>query len=79
MRHNLLTLKSEHPGPAVQPLLKMLFKFGANHLGRCLSRALFSEFYDVGNLAPNLAEAQGQRSLHLMVMGKQGRQASGLN
>jgi hypothetical protein len=79
MRRNLLNLKLEHPGPAGQPLPKMLFKFGANHLGRGVSMASFGEFYDVGNLALNLAEVQGQQSLHLMVMGKQGRQANGSN
>ncbi|MGI4886838.1 MAG: hypothetical protein ACRYFR_17920 [Janthinobacterium lividum] len=79
MRRNLL----RHLGPyqaAGAPLLpKMLFKFGANHLARGLSPVTFGEFYDVGNLAQDLAEAQGQKSLHVMVVGKQGTRGSSLN
>lgn len=78
MRRNLL----RYLGPratAAQPLPKMLFKFGTNHAGRGVSPASFGEFYDVGNLAQALAEAQGQKSLHLMVVGKQGTEANGSN
>ncbi|MFD1469784.1 hypothetical protein ACFQ48_16265 [Hymenobacter caeli] len=79
MRRNLLNIKPERPGSAGQPLPKMLFKFGANHLGRGLSIASFGEFYDVGNLALSLAEAQDKQSLHIMIVGKQGTQARGSN
>ncbi|WP_345238241.1 hypothetical protein [Hymenobacter saemangeumensis] len=59
------------PGPV--PLLpKTLFKFGANHMARNLS--VISGVFDLGSLVPNLADAQGQRTLHLLVVGKQGTQ-----
>ncbi|WP_140466229.1 hypothetical protein [Hymenobacter nivis] len=79
MRRNLLRYARGTQGPAGQPLPKMLFKFGANHLARGLSLASFGEFYDLGNLAQDLAEAQDQKSLHLLVMGKQGTAASSLS
>lgn len=72
MKQNLL--RELPPG---QPLPKMLFKFGAYHAARGLSPAPFGEFYDVGNFAQNLADAQGQKTLHLLIVGKQGAQAIG--
>jgi hypothetical protein len=53
----------------------MLFKFGSNHLARGLSQSVKGEFYDVGNLVQNLADAAGQRSLHLYIIGRKGQQA----
>ncbi|AWM32809.1 hypothetical protein [Hymenobacter nivis] len=79
MRRNLLRYARSAQGPAGQPLPKMLFKFGSNHLARGLSLASFGEFYDVGNLAQDLAEAQDQKSLHILVMGKQGTAATSLS
>jgi hypothetical protein len=74
MKRNLLR---ELPPGAAAP--RMLFKFGAYHVARGLSPAPFGEFYDVGNLVQNLADAQGQTSLHVLVIGKQGTEARGTN
>ncbi|RYY19445.1 MAG: hypothetical protein EOO36_05750 [Cytophagaceae bacterium] len=63
-------------GPAVP---KMLFKFGSNHLARGLSQSVKGEFYDVGNVVQNLADIQGQQSLHLYIIGKQGERAESDN
>lgn len=63
-------------GPAVP---KMLFKFGSNHLARGLSQSVKGEFYDVGNVVQNLADIQGQQSLHLYIIGKQGSRAESDN
>ena len=72
MKQELLQqLRPYEQGPNHQ-LPRLLFKFGCNHLGR--DRAILSNIADVGSLAANLADAQGQPSLHLMVMGKQGIQ-----
>jgi hypothetical protein len=65
--------------PPTQPLPRLLVKLGANHCARGLSPATFGEFYDVGNLVQNLADCQGQRSLHLLVIGRQGTTATGTN
>ncbi|MGI4875606.1 MAG: hypothetical protein ACRYFX_31000 [Janthinobacterium lividum] len=72
LKRNLLSqLRPYQTGPA-QRLPKLLFKFGTNHVGR--DRALGSNVFDIGNLLANLADAQDSRSLHLLVVGKQGTQ-----
>ena len=77
MKRNLLeALRPLAPQPG-QPLPKLLFKFGASHMARALSP--WSGITDVGNLAQNLADVQDARSLHLLVMGKQGTQVGGFN
>ena len=77
MKRNLLeALRPLAPQPG-QPLPKLLFKFGANHMARALSP--WAGITDVGNLAQNLADAQDARSLHLLVMGKQGTKVGGFN
>ncbi|RZK94170.1 MAG: hypothetical protein EOO62_30970, partial [Hymenobacter sp.] len=63
-------------GPAAP---KMLFKFGSNHLARGLSQSVKGEFYDIGNVVQNLADIQGQKSLHLYIIGKQGERAESDN
>jgi hypothetical protein len=65
--------------PADKPTPRMLYKLGANHCARGLSPATFGEFYDVGNLVQNLADSHDQQSLHLLVIGRQGTQATGTN
>jgi len=65
--------------PADQPAPRVLCKLGANHCARGLSPATFGEFYDVGNLVQNLADSRDQQSLHLLVIGRQGTQATGTN
>jgi hypothetical protein len=77
MKRNLLeALRLLAPQPG-QPLPKLLFKFGASHMARALSP--WAGITDVGNLAQNLADVQDARSLHLLVMGKQGTQIGGFN
>ena len=77
MKRNLLEgLWPLAPQPG-QPLPKLLFKFGASHMARALSP--WAGITDVGNLAQNLADVQDARSLHLLVMGKQGTQVGGFN
>lgn len=52
---------------------KNLFKFGANHVAKGES---LLEIYDTGNLVNNIAESQFSKSLHIMIVGKTGFQAS---
>ncbi|MES2651875.1 MAG: hypothetical protein V4663_09045 [Bacteroidota bacterium] len=52
---------------------KNLFKFGANHV---LKGQSLLEIYDIGNLVNNISDSQYKESLHLMVIGKSGLQAS---
>jgi hypothetical protein len=79
MKRNLLQEVAAVPPMPVPVLPKMLLKFGANHLGRGLSPVSWGEFYDVGNLVQDLAEAQDQKSLHILITGKQGTQSVGAN
>lgn len=76
MRRNLMAELPAYQKPG-QPLPKMLFKFGAGHMGRGAS--FTGGVYDVGNLALNLAEMQDQKSLHIFIIGKQGTKTSGFN
>ncbi|MFC6223488.1 hypothetical protein ACFP2F_09565 [Hymenobacter artigasi] len=77
MKRNLLeALRPLAPQPG-QPLPRLLFKFGASHMARMLSP--WAGITDVGNLAQNLADVQDARSLHLLVMGRQGTQVGGFN
>lgn len=50
-----------------------LFKYGANHMTKGES---FLEIYDIGNLIHNLNEANYKKSLHIMILGVSGNQAS---
>lgn len=52
---------------------KNLFKFGTNHIARGES---FFKIYDIGNVVHNLADAEFGQSLHLLVVGRSGRQGS---
>ena len=79
MKHNLLQALRPYQTAAGLAAPKMLFKFGSNHLARGLSQTVKGEFYDVGNLVQNLADAAGQQSLHLYIIGKQGQQAESDN
>ncbi|UOQ51428.1 hypothetical protein [Hymenobacter cellulosivorans] len=76
MKHNLLRQLRAYQPTGTEPLPKMLLKFGAEHSGRGLSR---SGVYDVGNLVVNLADMQTQKSLHIIVLGKQGTTTAGFN
>lgn len=79
MRRNLLQALWPYQSAAGLAAPKMLFKFGSNHLARGLSQSVKGEFYDVGSLAQSLVEAQGQKSLHLYIIGKQGARAESDN
>lgn len=52
---------------------KNLFKYGANHVAKGES---LLEIFDTGNLVNNIADSQYKKSLHLMVVGESGTQAS---
>ena len=78
-RLNLMKRNLLHELPLGKSLPRTLFKLGANHAARGLSPATFGEFYDVGNLAQNLADSQDQKSLHLCIIGRQGTQSTGTN
>ena len=73
MKRTLLEALKPDEGTADQTLPRMLFKFGANHMARGLS--MWSGVYDIGNLVVNLTDAQDQKSLHIIIMGKQGKKA----
>lgn len=78
LKRNLL--EAVRPYQTAGPdLPKMLFKFGAAHVARGLSFLTAGEYYDVGNLAQDLAEANDQRSLHILVLGKQGSKTTGFS
>jgi len=77
MRRNLL--QGLHPvaSPPGPPLPKVLIKMGAVHIAR--GATLLGGTFDVGNLALSLAEAQDQKSLHILVAGKQGTKLAGFS
>jgi hypothetical protein len=79
MKRNLLQEVRPYETVGNQNIPKALFKFGGAHSARGLSPIRGGDFYDVGNFAQNLAEAQGQQSLHILIMGKQGSRATSLN
>jgi hypothetical protein len=72
LKRTLLSQLQPYRAGPMQRLPKLLFKFGTNHVGR--DRALGSNVFDIGNLVANLADAQDSRSLHLLLVGKQGTQ-----
>lgn len=76
LKRNLLHELRAQGLTAGEPLPKMLFKFGDEHLARGLS---YSSLFDVGNLVVNLADVQNQTSLHLLVMGKRGAFSGGFD
>ena len=77
MKRNLLEALRPLQAQLGQPLPKLLFKFGANHMARGISP--WAGITDVGNLVQNLADVQDAHSLHLLVMGKQGTHVEGFN
>jgi thiol-disulfide isomerase/thioredoxin len=52
---------------------KNLFKFGANHMAKGES---LLKIYDLGNVVNNIADSKYKNSLHIMIVGKSGTQAS---
>ena len=50
-----------------------LFKYGANHMAKGES---FLDVYDIGNLVSSIDDSNYQSSLHLMILGISGTQAS---
>lgn len=77
MKRNLLQGLPTATAQVGQNLPKTLFKFGAIHIARGVS--ILGGAFDVGNLALNLADAQNQQSLHILVVGKQGTKNAGFN
>lgn len=67
MKHQLMELYSKWSGK------RNLFKYGANHLARGEG---FLEVYDIGNMVSNLNDANYKSSLHIMILGISGTQAS---
>lgn len=53
---------------------KNLYKFGANHMAK--SESVLHDIYDIGNLVNNFSDSEFKESLHMMVLGKSGMQAS---
>ena len=79
MRRNLLRELAAYQTPAGLATPPVLVKLGGVHLARGLSPIGFGEFYDVGNLVQNLADVQDKKSLHILILGKQGRKLATLN
>lgn len=52
---------------------KNLFKYGANHVAKGES---LLEIFDIGNLVNNISDGQFGKSLHIMIIGRTGTQAS---
>lgn len=52
---------------------KNLFKYGANHVAKGES---LMEIYDIGNLVYNIDDSGYKKSLHIMILGSSGTQAS---
>ena len=77
MRRNLLLALRPVASPPGPPLPKLLIKMGAFHIAR--GATLIDGVFDVGNLALSLAEAQDQKSLHILVAGKQGTKLAGFS
>lgn len=50
-----------------------LFKYGANHLAKGES---LMEIYDIGALVSNINDSKYKNSLHIMILGTSGTQAS---
>ncbi|MES2060800.1 MAG: hypothetical protein V4456_02695 [Bacteroidota bacterium] len=69
MKKNLLNYLSPYITTDSIRIPKLLFKLGANHVPRTND---LRDFFEVGNLASNLAEASGKTSLHIMIFGKAG-------
>ena len=79
MKRNLLRELQPYQTAAGFNTPPILFKLGGFHLARGLSPIRFGEFYDVGNLVQNLADVQDKKSLHVLVLGKQGRKLATFN
>jgi len=52
---------------------KNLYKYGANHAAKGES---LLEIFDIGNLVNNIADSQFSNSMHIVIVGKSGLQAS---
>ena len=79
MKRNLLRELRPYQTATSLATPKMLFKFGGLHLARGASPIGYGEFYDVGNMVQNLADVQDKKSVHILILGKQGTKAAGLN
>ncbi|SFR48808.1 hypothetical protein SAMN04490243_2168 [Robiginitalea myxolifaciens] len=69
MKHNFMEYYKE--AQTTETLPKAVFKLGYNHAGRGLT---FTRIYDIGNMASELANANGMRSLNILAAGITGFQ-----
>lgn len=67
MKHQLMETYDSWSGK------RNLFKYGANHLAKGES---FLDVYDIGNLISSINDANYKSSLHIMILGISGSQAS---
>lgn len=69
MKHNFMAYYKE--AQITDTLPKAVFKLGYNHAGRGRT---FTRIYDIGNLASELANANGMRSMNILAAGISGFQ-----
>jgi hypothetical protein len=74
-RRNFLRLWNEAKGGQGTPP-RVMFKFGASHMIRGRN---VTEVFDLGNLAAEMAAAEGSQSFHLLVVGGTGTQHAVFN
>jgi hypothetical protein len=55
---------------------RVLMKFGAGHMMRGRT---FTDVYDLGSLVSELADARGERSFHVLVVGGSGTESAGMD
>ncbi|WP_223649946.1 hypothetical protein [Hymenobacter psoromatis] len=79
MKRNLLQALQRYQTATGLNIPPTLVKMGGVHLARGLSPIRFGEYYDIGNLMQNLADVQDKKSLHVLVLGKQGHKLATLN
>lgn len=73
-RRNFLRHWNEVRGQGTPP--RVMFKFGASHMIRGRN---ITEVFDLGNLASEMAAAEGSQSFHLLVVGGAGTQHAVFN
>lgn len=69
MKKNLLDYLRPYLIKPGDSMPKLLFKFGANHVARTND---VTGYFEVGNLADHLIDAENKKSLHVLIFGKKG-------
>jgi hypothetical protein len=72
MKENFMTYYNE--ARTIQDLPKVVFKLGSYHVARGLTE---TNIYDIGNMASELANTNGKRSIHILVTGDKGMMSLG--